>query len=205
MKSVISRNTSLRGADEGGGGRSSRSRFILSRSLFSSCSIWGKLRGCQSKGRYRHLGRYTNRSAMRSHSLSLRQRVRFAVPNLCLNPSSRVAQGSLRENHNDSSRRACSQLIPDLIASESGHLTQNHIVGSSGFPRIYGSQLSSSVAGIRSGLVNTPVKSHRSLFFKKDTRQHTDCSLTSRIILPGKPMCPLIDEVRCIYLIRRSL
>jgi hypothetical protein len=57
--------------------------------------------------------------------------------------------------------------MPDFIASVSGHLTQNHVV-SSRSPRIYGSQLSSSVAGIRSGLVNTPVKSHHLLLLKKD-------------------------------------
>ena len=95
---------------------------------------------------------------MRSHSLSLRQRVRFSVPSLCLDPSSSDAQGTLRENHKDSSRRASSHVIPDFIASESGHLTQNHIVVSSRSPRTYGTQFSSSVAGIRSGLVNTPVK-----------------------------------------------
>lgn len=93
--------------------------------------------------------------------------MRFAVPNLCLNLSSRVAQGTLRENHEDSSRRASSQVMPIFIASELGHLTQNHIVVSSRSPRIYGTQFSSSVTGIRSGLVNTPVKSHRLLFFKK--------------------------------------
>ena len=103
---------------------------------------------------------------MRLYSLSLRQRVRCIVPNLCLNAFSSVDQGALLENHADSCWRASSQDMPDLIASESGHLTQNHIV-SSRSPRIYGNQFSSSVAGIRSGLVNTPVRSHHSLFLKK--------------------------------------
>ena len=104
---------------------------------------------------------------MRLYSLSLRQRVRFVVPNLCINATSSVDQGAVLENHVDSCWRASSQVMPDFIASESGHLTQNHVV-SSRSPRIYGNQLSSSVAGIRSGLVNTPVKSHHLLLLKKD-------------------------------------
>jgi hypothetical protein len=39
VKSVISRSTSLRGAEEGGPGRALRSWFIFSRCLSSSCSI----------------------------------------------------------------------------------------------------------------------------------------------------------------------
>jgi hypothetical protein len=100
---------------------------------------------------------------MRSYSLSLRQRVRFAVPNLCLNDPSSVDQGALLENHEDSSWRASSHVMPESIAFESGHLTQNHIVVSSRSPRIKGNQFPSSVAGIRSGLVNTPVKTHHLL------------------------------------------
>jgi len=46
LKSVISRSTFFKGADEGGGGRSPRSVFIFSRGLFSSRSISGRLRGC---------------------------------------------------------------------------------------------------------------------------------------------------------------
>lgn len=104
---------------------------------------------------------------MSVYSLSLRWCVRCIVPNRCLNASSSVDQGDLLENHVDSCWRASSQVMPDFIASESGHLTQNHIVSSPCSPRIYGNQLSSSVAGIRSGLVNTPVKRHHLLLLKK--------------------------------------
>ena len=152
-----------------------------------------------------HIGGYTNRSAIRLHSLSLRQRVRFAVPNLCLNLSSSVAQGALRENHEDSSWRAPSQVMPDLIASELGHLTQNHNVASSRSPRIYGTQFSSSVAGILSGLVNTPAQNHRLLFLRKYPRHRTDRSVTSGIILSSQPMCTLIDKVGCIRLSESGL
>lgn len=71
---------------------------------------------------------------MSSYSLLLRQRVRFGVPNFCLNDSSSVDQGGLLENHEDSSSRASSHVMPDFIFSESGHLTQNHV--SSFSPRI---------------------------------------------------------------------
>lgn len=91
--------------------------------------------------------------------MSPRRRVRCIVPNFCLNSSSSVDHGALLENQLDSSWRASSQVMPDFMDSESGHLTQNHVVPSRS-PRIYGIQISSSVAGIRSGLVSTPVKSH---------------------------------------------
>jgi hypothetical protein len=99
---------------------------------------------------------------MSSHNLSLRQRVRFSVPSFFLIDSSSVDQGALLENHDNSSWRASSHVMPESIAFDSGHLTQNHVL-SSFSPRIKGNQFSSSVAGIRSGLVNTPVKSHHLL------------------------------------------
>ncbi len=143
--------------------------------------------------------RYTNRSAMRSHSLSLRQRVRFEVPNLCLNALSRVDQGVTREKNAASFSRASSQVIPEPICCELGHLTQNHNVVSPRSPRIKGSQLSSSVLGIRSGLVSTPV--NKPLFIVPQARcpcRHTDSPIATRIVFPGKPMRTLVDKVGCI-------
>jgi hypothetical protein len=77
----------------------------------------------------------------------------------------------------------------DFIASELGHLTQNHIVVSSRSPRIYGVQFSSSVAGIRSGLVNTPVK-------KPSFIVHQEKSLTTyRLSCHQQDRAPEPDDV----------
>jgi hypothetical protein len=134
------------------------------------------------------------------HNFSLRQAVRFCVPNFCLDAASSVDHGRVEEKNADSAARACSQVIPEFIACELGHLTQNQVV-SSRSPRMNGSQLSSSVAGIRSGFVNTP--GNRPLLMASQRTcpcQHTNRLLARRIKLFSQPMCTLVHEIRYIAL-----
>lgn len=146
--------------------------------------------------------RYTNRSAMRSHNLSLRQRVRCPVPNLCLNALSSIDQGEVREKNVASFSRASSQVMPEPICCVLGHLTQNHKVVSPRSPRINGSQFSSSVLGIRSGFVSTPV--NNSLLIAPRIGipdKHTDGPVAARVIFLSEPMRTLVYEIGCTPLI----
>lgn len=124
--------------------------------------------------------------------------MRFPVPNLCLNSLQSIDQGAVCEKNADSSSRAISQVMPELIAWVLGHLTQNHNVVSSSSPRMYGTQFSSSVGGMRSGLVSTPVQGPLSLITPRcSPYQHTDRPLAERVIFLGQKMCTLVDKVRC--------
>jgi len=60
-----------------------------------------------------------------------------------------------------------------------------------------GSQFSSSVGGIRSGLVNTPADKLRLISFqgRNLAPQHTDCSITARIVLFSQYMSTLVNKV----------
>jgi len=170
-------------------------------SLFSSCWMAGSLHGMAIRNRVSFGGRWekTDLSAIRSHNFSLRWRVRFPVPNPCLDSLLSVDQGAVREKNADSSSRALSQVTHELIAWVLGHLTQNHDVVSSRSPRMKGSQFSSSVGGMRSGLVRTPEQ--RPLFFitlQGSSCQHTDRPLATRVIFLGQPMCALVNEIRCV-------
>jgi hypothetical protein len=128
--------------------------------------------------------------------------VRFPVPNLCLYSPLSVDQGAVCEKNADSSSRALSQVIPELISLVLGHLTQNHNVVSSCSPRMYGTQFSSSVGGIRSGLVSTPVQGPLSFITLRCSHcQHTNRPLTKRVIFLGQKMCTLVDKVRCVALL----
>ena len=64
---------------------------------------------------------------------------------------------------------------------------------------MYGIQFFSSVGGMRSGLVSTPVK--WSLSFVTVQRcpyQHTNRPLATRVIFLGQPVCTLVDKVGCV-------
>ena len=113
---------------------------------------------------------YTNLLLITSHNLSLRDVVRFSVPNRFLYAVSSVDQGGVEEKKVDSAVRACSQVTPAVMACELGHLTQNHDVVFSRSPRMNGSQFPSSAGGIRSGFVNTP--ENRSLLIVFQERCH---------------------------------
>jgi len=127
--------------------------------------------------------------------------VRCSVPSLLLNPLRSVDQGTFTEKNSDSARRAPSHVMPSSIACVLGHLTQNHDVVSSRSPRMIGSQFSSSFGGIRSGLVNTPADELRfiSLQGRNLSPQHTDCSITARIVLFGQQMSTLVNKVGYIF------
>jgi hypothetical protein len=90
--------------------------------------------------------------------------------------------------------------MPELIVWVLGHLTQNHNVVSFHSPQMNGRQLSSSVGGMRSGLVSTPMQ--RPLFFmitlQGSSFQHTYRPLATWVISQGQPMHTLFNEVHCV-------
>ena len=82
------------------------------------------------------------------------------MPNPCLNMLSCIDQGEVRERTRPlfaGFRPPPSQVMPELIGYELGHLTQNHKVVSRRSPRINGSQFPSSVLGILSSFISAPV------------------------------------------------
>ena len=122
--------------------------------------------------------------------------MRFPVPNLSLFSSKSVDQGALFEKNSVSALRASSQVMFELISCVLGHLTQNHSVVSSFSPRIYGSQFSSSVGGMRSGLVSTPIHVPLlSISLQDRPHRHTNRPLATRVVFFGECMRTLIDKV----------
>jgi len=146
-----------------------------------------------------HMARYTNHSAVRSsYSLSLRQRVRCALPNLYLDALSSIDQGEVRETNEASFSRASSQVMPGLICCVLGYLTQNHNVVSQRSPRINGSQFYSCLGNpvwFCQYTCEQPVVD-RSPNKLSPTTYRLSCCRSGRI--PGRAMRTLVDEIGCV-------